>query len=182
MGSAWTCVPCSLIKAKSSSKHNRQQTGTGNGLGRCMNSYLLSRSLGLIGPQALQRLQMASLLESIQAAPNIKFDSTPRSGELGAAGSQPAPGEADITTQWAHRAGVNTLAIDRFQGRQYVEPFSLYYYRLRNHSLHNRSTTNQPPCSLLSGGADSSIHLWDLERAENTVHQHTHRSIGSVAK
>lgn len=35
---------------------------------------------------------------------------------------------------------------------------------------------------MLSGGADSSITLWDLEKAENTVKSYAHRPAGKVPK
>lgn len=35
---------------------------------------------------------------------------------------------------------------------------------------------------MLSGGADSSIKLWDLESAENTSKRYVHRSAGKVER
>lgn len=36
--------------------------------------------------------------------------------------------------------------------------------------------------SMLSGGAEASILLWDLERAENTGKEFVHRPVGVVRK
>ncbi len=36
--------------------------------------------------------------------------------------------------------------------------------------------------SMLSGGAESSIILWDLERAENTSKDYVHRPVGLIRK
>ena len=35
---------------------------------------------------------------------------------------------------------------------------------------------------MLSGGADTSIKLWDLETAENTSKHYVHKPIGTVEK
>jgi hypothetical protein len=35
---------------------------------------------------------------------------------------------------------------------------------------------------MLSGGAESSIILWDLERVENTAREYVHRPIGVIRK
>ena len=80
-----------------------------------MNALLFNRSLGSIGPQTLQQAQTARLLGSLQPTPDVKFDSN----------------NVDSSTQkkhldneenaehpsWAHRAGVNSITIDRFEGR-----------------------------------------------------------------
>ena len=76
-----------------------------------MNSYLLSRSLGFVGPQVLQKAQTTGLLHALQAAPTIRFNS---------GGDAPERKPHDDGTDrdvWAHQAGVNTLVIDRFEGR-----------------------------------------------------------------
>ncbi|KAI9835665.1 MAG: hypothetical protein M1837_003678 [Sclerophora amabilis] len=114
-----------------------------------MNSFLLNRSLGTISPQALSRAQTTRLVHALQPAPGVKFDSNRGSGsqdgaQLGSDG-QPAT--------WAHRAGVNSLVVDRFEGRY-----------------------------MLSGGADSSIFLWDLEAAENTYKSYVHGPTGATPK
>lgn len=61
--------------------------------------------------------------------------------------------DAQEETVWAHSAGANCLTIDRFEGRY-----------------------------LLSGGADSSILLWDLESTANTLNRSTYRPIAISGK
>ena len=109
-----------------------------------MNADLFGRALGSIGPQVLQRNETSRLLHALHAAPKVRFDgreSIPQTQPLGV-----GDGDQHKETVWAHRAGVNCLTIDRFDGRY-----------------------------MLSGGADSSILLWDLESAENTLKRYTHR-------
>lgn len=103
-----------------------------------MTSNLFGRALGAISPHALQRAETSKLLHALQAAPGIKFDGSDRPSQ--AQSSNSAEGRANENALWAHRAGVNCLTIDRFEGRY-----------------------------LLSGGADSSILLWDLESTGNTL-------------
>lgn len=81
-----------------------------------MNQQLLGRALGTAGPEALQRAELSRRLHAIQAAPGVQFDGHDRQhvaagvqavGNLGDAGEHPL----------AHKAGVNCIAIDRFEGR-----------------------------------------------------------------
>ncbi|KAI9705751.1 MAG: hypothetical protein M1820_004999 [Bogoriella megaspora] len=90
-----------------------------------MNSFLLNRTLGSISPQNLERAHTTQLLQSLQPASEITFNL-----EKQDEGSNNVYRPSAI----AHKAGVNSLAIDRFEGRW-----------------------------LLSGGADSSLSIWDLE-------------------
>lgn len=99
-----------------------------------MNSFLFNLQLGSVSPQAFIKAQNEQLLHSLQAAPNVSFGLT-----RNVAGNRNNTGDA--TSQRtsrldaiAHPAGVNSIAIDRFEGRY-----------------------------LLSGGADSSVAIWDLE-------------------
>ena len=78
-----------------------------------MNSYLLSRSLGIFGPQTFQRAESDRLLHAIQACPNVIFDSSDAPAPLCDATQH----ETRDGNTWAHRAGVNSLVIDRFEGR-----------------------------------------------------------------
>ena len=111
-----------------------------------MNSYLLGRELGTVSSSTVQRTETNRLLLALQAAPRIKFD-----GSDGAAGlSHDTSNAGDV---WAHRAGVNCIAIDRFEGRY-----------------------------MLSGGAESSTKLWDLEGAENTLKRFSYRPAAVVQK
>ncbi|KAL8718588.1 MAG: hypothetical protein Q9225_004290 [Loekoesia sp. 1 TL-2023] len=110
-----------------------------------MNSQLLGRALGTAGPEALQRAELSRRLHAIQAAPDIRFDSREEHG----ATTQDGP----ATDSHAHYAGVNCIAIDRFEGRY-----------------------------LISGGAEASIKFWDLERSENTQKYYINRPSAIVKK
>ncbi|KAL8836736.1 MAG: hypothetical protein Q9170_002800 [Blastenia crenularia] len=106
-----------------------------------MDSQLLGRSLGTTGPEATQRAELSRRLYAIQAAPEIRFDG--RDERIGP--SQDRQNEA-VDNLRAHHAGVNSIAVDRFEGRY-----------------------------LISGGAEASIKLWDLEHAENTRNDYINR-------
>ncbi|OJJ46872.1 hypothetical protein ASPZODRAFT_115568 [Penicilliopsis zonata CBS 506.65] len=118
-----------------------------------MNSYLLNRTLGSIPPSTFHVAQTSRLVQLLEPAPGIRFVSRP------ATGASP-PEDQNIHQNTlddgdgiaAHQAGVKVLAIDQFEGRYMV-----------------------------SGGADPSIHLWDLESRGSDLH-HVHRSIASVTK
>lgn len=80
-----------------------------------MNSFLLNRQLGSISPQALANAQNNRLLASLRGAPNVKF-------------ALRTPGEAESSNDnqndesleqepKAHGAGVNSITVDRFEGR-----------------------------------------------------------------
>ena len=80
-----------------------------------MNAYLLSRSLGSVGPQSLQRAESNRLLHAIQPTPGVRFD-----GSDDTATSTLTPreiGDGLSSEIWAHKAGVNALVIDKFEGR-----------------------------------------------------------------
>ena len=115
-----------------------------------MNSFLLNRQLGSVSPESFAKAQNHRLLRSLQAAPDVQFALT--QPESSSAGYTRSHGTRPRTI--AHAAGVNSIAIDRFEGRY-----------------------------LLCGGADSSIAIWDLEAA-NIAHGEpvTHLPLGNVAK
>jgi DNA excision repair protein ERCC-8 len=100
-----------------------------------MNQLLTDRRGGLIGNGTLASYYLTRSLYSLAAWPHLRFD-----GEEAAPPDEIAEITGEPTTNiarkisWAHQAGVNSLA---------VEPFE--------HKL------------MLSGGADPSIRLWDLE-------------------
>ena len=73
-----------------------------------MNTYLFGRALGSVSPQALQRAHCLELLHAIQPAPGIRFDGRKRE-------HQDDILERDVV--WAHKAGVNCITIDKFEGR-----------------------------------------------------------------
>ena len=114
-----------------------------------MNSYLLGRELGTISSKTLQQAETNNLLLALQAAPGIRFDGT--DAATTAAGQSHGTGSSEDV--WAHRAGVNCITIDKFEGRH-----------------------------MLSGGAESSIKLWDLESAENTRKSFTYKPAAAVQK
>ncbi|KAH8671279.1 WD40-repeat-containing domain protein [Xylariales sp. PMI_506] len=111
-----------------------------------MNQLLLDRSTGSLGPNAFARLQTTKLLHSFAPAPQFRFDG----GTRGIAVHRDANGPEGIATVttgiWAHQAGVNALAVERFTGR-----------------------------ILVSCGSDGSIKLWDLESYGNSEKGHTFR-------
>ena len=96
-----------------------------------MNSFLLNRQLGTIAPEVLVRAQHERLLTALQPAPHISF-------ALQQSAERPR-NDSPRTVDLAHAAGVNSIAIDRFEGRY-----------------------------LISGGADSSLAIWDLEAADTS--------------
>ncbi|KAL8934426.1 MAG: hypothetical protein Q9216_005916 [Gyalolechia sp. 2 TL-2023] len=113
-----------------------------------MNAQLLHRALGTAGPEALQRAELSRRLHAIQAAPDVCFDG--RDEKLPVNQGQQNVNTADSR---AHHAGVNCIAIDRFEGRY-----------------------------LISGGAEASIKLWDLERSENTQKHCINHPVAVVKK
>lgn len=86
-----------------------------------MNQLLFERATGALGPNVFAKLETTRLLSSFRPAPHHRFDG----GETGSAidnGEGSSRGSnAVITNQkqhiWAHQAGVNALALERFDGR-----------------------------------------------------------------
>lgn len=107
-----------------------------------MNSFLLNRQLGSISQQAFASAQNNRLVRSLQAAPDVRFslrrhdESIPATtnGRIGSTRGHRAANPRPVKPQSAHPSGVNSITIDRFEGRY-----------------------------LLSAGADSSVAIWDLE-------------------
>lgn len=77
-----------------------------------MNSYLFGRALGTFSPQALQRAESSRLLHALETAPAVQFDG--RDSSAASTGRRDG-GESD--SAWAHKAGLNSLTIDKFEGR-----------------------------------------------------------------
>ena len=93
-----------------------------------MNAQLFTRSLGIVGPESLIQWRTAQLLESLAANPAIRFDAEQRkpTSIQGSAESEAGHQAALLARHrrddpyprvYAHRAGVNALAIDPFEGR-----------------------------------------------------------------
>lgn len=101
-----------------------------------MNHIYLAWRLGAIDLPAFQRHQHDRHLRSLNPQTNVRFDLRKPASRLGdiSAGAEIDPREQNAT-EIAHVAGVNSLAIDS-----------------------NESST------LVSGGADGTIHLWSLSR------------------
>ncbi|KAF9890851.1 hypothetical protein FE257_005425 [Aspergillus nanangensis] len=118
-----------------------------------MNSYLLNRTLGSISSHDFHVAQTSRLVQHLEPAPGIRFSNhttTKRRPDDGPhAMDAQLPSQDDFV---AHKAGVNVLAIDHYDGR-----------------------------FLVSGGADPSIHLWDLESRTSEL-DHVHHPISSVHK
>ena len=108
-----------------------------------MNSHLLGRELGNLSHKSVQQAETNRLLLALDAAPDIRFDGRDPGTTTAGAGLEDSKAGEEI---WAHRAGVNSIVIDQFEGRY-----------------------------LLSGGAESRIKLWDLESVENTYKRFTYR-------
>ena len=81
-----------------------------------MNSLLLNRSLGAIGPQAFQRAETTRLLHALQASPDVRFESR-NNGILNSKARAADESEDGSIGSRAHPAGVNSLVIDRFEGK-----------------------------------------------------------------
>ena len=107
----------------------------------------LARASGTLSPRAFEQAETARLLHSIQLAPGIRFDES--EGPVFTAtnsNAQHVSNDDENQSVWAHRSGVNCIAIDRFEGRY-----------------------------MLSGGSDSSISFWDLESNSDTLNDYTYK-------
>lgn len=77
-----------------------------------MISYLFGRALGTFSPEALRRAESSRLLHAIDAAPVVRFDGS--DGPVAFSGGGEGGGRNDL---WAHKAGVNCITVDKFEGR-----------------------------------------------------------------
>ncbi|KAI1381028.1 WD40 repeat-like protein [Hypoxylon crocopeplum] len=117
-----------------------------------MNQLIFERSTGNVGPNVFARLQTTQLLNSFRPAPRFRFDG----GERGTAVRDDGDGAVTpdaSSTLWAHQAGVNALALERFDGR-----------------------------ILVSGGLDASIKLWDLEQCANPSKAYTYTPVAKIPR
>lgn len=71
-----------------------------------MQSSLYARSTGDLRPRVLEKSTANRLIRSFVAAPHHRFDGESEHFEA-----------SDVTRVWAHRVGVNALALDEFDGR-----------------------------------------------------------------
>ncbi|KAG9231949.1 WD40-repeat-containing domain protein [Amylocarpus encephaloides] len=97
-----------------------------------MNHLLFERSIGPLRASAFARTQSSHLIHSIQPCPKIQFDGGEKEITPEDSDGEPAVVSSEESRLWAHQSGANALAID----------------------VESRI--------LLSGGADSSLRIWDL--------------------
>jgi DNA excision repair protein ERCC-8 len=84
-----------------------------------MNSYLLNRSLGSVAPNEFHVAQTTRLVHNIEPAPGIRFSSR-RALTTDDSEDDVAPLDQELGASaelFAHKSGVNRLAIDQFEGR-----------------------------------------------------------------
>lgn len=79
-----------------------------------MNAFLLNRQLGSLTPSSLAKAQNARLLQSLCAAPGVTFTLSDH-GDRG--DGRPREPRSSASRATANAAGVNSIAIDRFEGR-----------------------------------------------------------------
>ena len=80
-----------------------------------MNNFLLSRALGSVSHQSLAKAQNARLLHSISPADHIKF--TYKDKDDDPVSHNGADEDDNKVRDTAHPAGVNSVVIDKFEGR-----------------------------------------------------------------
>ncbi|KAG5743296.1 hypothetical protein H9Q69_014043 [Fusarium xylarioides] len=112
-----------------------------------MQSNLLARETGDLRHEDFTRSITSELLRSFAPAPQHRFN-----GERTSKHSPTDVGER-VHNIRAHGAGVNSLALEKFDGR-----------------------------ILLSGGAEGGIKVWNLEDAGNPNKLHTFRPVSSIAR
>lgn len=85
-----------------------------------MNSYLLNRALGSVTPNEFHVAQTTRLVHNIEPAPGIQFSSRRAAAPTDHSEDDVAPldQELGVTAEvFAHKSGVNCLAVDQFEGR-----------------------------------------------------------------
>ncbi|CAK7564454.1 MAG: hypothetical protein SEPTF4163_002346 [Sporothrix epigloea] len=127
-----------------------------------MNELLFERSAGDLGHQAFARRHCTNLLHAFRPAPRLRFDGGEQGANItadegGAEASSLSSTRQDFRDLWAHQAGVNALALERFDGR-----------------------------IMVSGGSDATIRIWDLEQADVAgqadLNSHTFRPVAEIAR
>jgi len=87
-----------------------------------LTTALFSRSLAQTSPRDLARAQNSRLIHALQPAPRVRFeDEAPERAEAVGDGTG-VLGDSDDDevggrTSFAHRAGVNAITVDKFEGR-----------------------------------------------------------------
>lgn len=87
-----------------------------------MNQLVFERATGSLGPNVFAKLETTNLLSSFRPAPHHRFDggeaglAIPDNGEGSSRGSSAVRPDQKQHV-WAHQAGVNALALERFDGR-----------------------------------------------------------------
>lgn len=111
-----------------------------------MQSRLLDRETGDIPPRAFARAHTTDLLRSFAPAPQHRFN--------GESATAKAVDETRPYNIRAHGAGINSLALEKFDGRL-----------------------------LLSGGSEGNIKIWDLEGDCASPHAvHTFRPVSTIVR
>lgn len=87
-----------------------------------MNQLLFERSTGNVSAGLFVRLHTTKLLYSFRPAPGFCFDGGERviaaQGTGSSSSSSRQSGDEDASFSiWAHQAGVNALALEKFDGR-----------------------------------------------------------------
>jgi DNA excision repair protein ERCC-8 len=85
-----------------------------------MNSYLLNRALGSIPPNDFHVAQTTRLVHNIEPAPGIRFSSRKALTPTDQSEDDVAPLDQELGASaeiFAHKSGVNCLAVDQFEGR-----------------------------------------------------------------
>ena len=85
-----------------------------------MNQLLFDRSTGTLSSEAFARLQTSKRVYAVQYAVNLRFDGGEREDIIPGEEEEGDEQENRVEERqqaWAHQAGVNALAIDRFDGR-----------------------------------------------------------------
>lgn len=85
-----------------------------------MNSYLLNRALGSVTPNEFHVAQTTRLVHNLEPAPGIRFSSRRAAAPTDRSEDDVAPLDQELGATaevFAHKSGVNCLAVDQFEGR-----------------------------------------------------------------